>query len=163
MSFLEKIVPKIISNEKEMLRSLRKTSEEWFNELTDPFLLVLNPTFNASDLSPEQQTQLKNEAEKIWTESVKVNQGDEVANKLAEIKLSSGIPYFSGRKELREKIQSYLKSGDFLKKFFYGSFLSDDREEVQGGIEMARELWMKFKEDKDSLVQQINDQLAKIG
>ena len=163
MGFLDKLGLDVIATEKEMLRALRGASEQWYNELTKPFFFVLNGDLHSSDLKASDREQLSKLADKMLLEEVVVNHGDEVANVLAEIKLSSGIPFFSDREELRERILRFLRSGDFLKKFVYGDFKSHNTKEIQRGISEAQEQWLAFRENKDALVDRINEQLAKIG
>lgn len=163
MSFLDKLGLSIISNEKEMLKSLRNASEEWFNELTEPFFFVLNSDYNSSSLTNSERERLSKLADKMLREEVMVNYGNKVENKLSELKLSNGIPFFSARKELLDRIKSYLESGIFLKKFVYGGFKSNKTKDIQQGIENAQLQWSIFKKEKDALVNQINNQLSKIG
>ncbi len=163
MGFLDRISLNLIKNEKDMLSSLLEATEQWHNELTTPLLSILNGEINAAQLSQEKRREVKRIAEKMLNEKVMVNQGNYLENKLEQIDRSIGIPFFSERDELKARIHSYLYSGMYLKKFIYGSFNSSDVLEVQEGINSAKKKWLLFRKKRDSLVKQINTQLAKIG
>src|SRR5229473_4254001 len=120
MSLLDSLSLDIIKNEKEMLRALRDSAERWYNELSEPFLPVL--VGNAIFVSPQERQQLASLANKMLCAEHLINNGDALENKLKEIEVSLGIPLFSGRKDLRRRVEAYLDSGVFLKKFAYGSF-----------------------------------------
>jgi hypothetical protein len=163
LSFLEKVGLGLIKDEKAMLRSMREAAEQWYNELTEPFLPFLIST--QSDV-PDAETRLRiaELANKMLCAEHLVNNGDGLENRLAEIDKSSGIFLFSGRTDLKQKATEYLNSGVFLKKFAYGRFKnSSNYNEYQNALTTARDKWHHFKFCKDELVSQINTQLAKIG
>jgi hypothetical protein len=163
MSFLESLGLDVIKSEKDMLRALRDATEGWYNELTQPFL----PVFLAHESyvpGEEERTRLAKLANDMLCAELLINRGDALENKLAEIEKSSGIPLFSGRKELRIKTVVFLESGVFLKKIAYGQFKkAATADGYRAAVREARTRWQDFQTAKGELVAQINGQLARIG
>ena len=182
MGFLDRIGLDSIKSEKDFLMALRDAAENWYNELTIPLISVVSPpdcpqrTSEMSDeeyenfvsetiqenLTNEQYETLKNAATELMNARYLINSGDKLANKMAEKERSIGIPFFSGRKSLKENVDTYLNSGGFLKHFMTYGFSSFNAA-TDGGVAEARGAHSGFRSAKDELVKQINTQLANIG
>lgn len=164
MSFVESLGLDIVKNEKDMLRAMRDAAERWFNELTQPFLPILSGDISSPIPSVEDRRRLAKLANEMMCAELLINNGDALENKLAEIEKSSGIPLFSGRRELKERVVECLNSGVFLKKIAYGAIKrSETASEYREAVVEARKKWLSFKSAREALVAQINSQLAKIG
>ena len=166
MSFLEKIGMDVIANEKQMLVAMRDAAELWYNELTKPFIELLNDDF-CKELTTEERLLLASIAKDMFRAEKLINNGNALVNKLKEIERSIGIPFFSRRKDLKERAETYLNSGIFLKEFVYSSFGARNPDpnpsEIRRALQEAREKWRYFARAKEALVTQINNQLSRIG
>jgi hypothetical protein len=173
MSFLDSInvvsvVGGVIKNEKEMLRAMREAAEKWYNELTEPFLVILQEPEHGPGpvLTVEQRSKLAKLANAMLCAEFLINNGEALDNKLAEIEKNCGIPWFSGRTELKEKATEYLNSGVFLKPMAYVKAFRDQdtsKSDYLDAVQKTRDKWRHFRDCKDALVDQINSQLARIG
>jgi hypothetical protein len=162
-SFLQKLSLNLIHSEKEMLVTMRDAAEAWFNEVSEPFLPLLDP--HSQFVSPAERLKLSELATEMFRAQYLVNSGDALENKLREIDRSVGVPLFSGRTDLRARTEQYLGSGTFVKRFTYGALskASSASREMDDEVREARMKWAVFRQNKDALVRQINKQLSRIG
>ena len=149
MGFLDGLLTRRIDTEIAWLKELRKSSEDWYNQLTQPLLPLLQGKIDVT--APGVAEKYKAIAEELLREAFIVNAGDEVNNLFQEMG-KRGLPFFTSRAALTPLIAEYLEAGLFLKRIVYG--FDPDR---------ARDKWKHFQISKDALVTEINGQLRRIG
>lgn len=143
------LLSKKIDNERSWLEGLRTATESWYNQLTEPLLPLLMGKINPEDTDAEKK--YKTIAEGLLKEAFISNAGNAVNNLFQEMG-KRGLPFISSRKMLAPHIQAYMESGIFLKKLVFGFHPKS-----------AREQWQEFRNHKDQLVAEINNQLRRIG
>ncbi len=148
INLLAKIGLRRIDSELDWLKQLRDYSEEWYNELVTPILPVLVD----KGLHKDQTELHKYEkcAEQLLNQAYISNSGEKIENIFEEMG-TRGITIKS-RTKLTPLIDTYIKSGMFLKQIAYNF-----------DPELATSGWKDFEIKKNRLVKEINQQLKKIG
>ncbi len=148
INLLAKIGLRRIDSELDWLKQLREHSEDWYNEIVTPILPVL-----VDKGLQKNQTELQKYekcAEQLLNQAYISNSGEKIENIFVEMG-ARGITIKS-RTKLTPLIDTYIKSGMFLKQIAY-SF--DPKLAISG--------WKDFERKKNRLVKEINQQLKKIG
>ena len=150
-----------LDTERAWLTGLRESCEQWYNEMTEPLLPILRS--GELDFPEPTLKDFHKATSELYEQWILVNAGNHFANLKVEMG-NRGMP-FSGRDELRDKIVSYVHAGKFLRKSVTDGFSSPyiTSGDIRQVISEARSQWKEFRDAKDSVVDQINTQLGRLG
>lgn len=156
---LQELVIDRIKTEYIWLSELRKASESWYNEITQPLMPILTQEITGfKDLEIKEYSKI---ARDLFEQKIRVNSGTDIKNLKTDMG-ERGLPFVTERDELWSLIEEYLGRGDFLKSLAY-ELASPLPEYCRQAQNKAIKGWEEFRSSKDNLVDHISRQIKAIG